>query len=170
MKVIRWGPPAARANRSMAPREVRMFGIGFQEMLIILVVVLIFFGPKRLPDLAKSLGKGIAEFKKASEEVRKGIEDAVKEGSAEGAPKPPEDLSAFGKAPGAAPAPEEPATPKPASPIDVPSSMKYTPPDAPPPDAPPADPPPAAGAPVPPGDAAPGTATGGMPVPPPRQG
>src|SRR3990172_6529517 len=45
-----------------------MFGIGFQEMLIILVVVLIFFGPKRLPDLAKSLGKGIAEFKKASEE------------------------------------------------------------------------------------------------------
>ncbi|HEX7518830.1 MAG TPA: twin-arginine translocase TatA/TatE family subunit, partial [Candidatus Deferrimicrobium sp.] len=46
-----------------------MFGIGFQEMLIILVVVLIFFGPKRLPDLAKSLGKGIAEFKKASEEV-----------------------------------------------------------------------------------------------------
>jgi len=56
-----------------------MFGIGFQEMLIILVVVLIFFGPKRLPDLAKSLGKGIAEFKKASEEVRKGIEDAVKE-------------------------------------------------------------------------------------------
>jgi len=65
-----------------------MFGIGFQEMLIILVVVLIFFGPKRLPDLAKSLGKGIAEFKKASEEIRKGIDDAVKEGekaSAEGA-------------------------------------------------------------------------------------
>jgi sec-independent protein translocase protein TatA len=56
-----------------------MFGIGFQEMLIILVVVLIFFGPKRLPDLAKSMGKGLAEFKKASEEVRKGIEEAVKE-------------------------------------------------------------------------------------------
>lgn len=56
-----------------------MFGIGFQEMLIILVVVLIFFGPKRLPDLAKSLGKGIAEFKKASEEVKKGIDDAMKE-------------------------------------------------------------------------------------------
>ncbi len=56
-----------------------MFGIGFQEMLIILVVVLIFFGPKRLPDLAKSLGKGIAEFKKASEEVKRGIDEAVKE-------------------------------------------------------------------------------------------
>ena len=56
-----------------------MFGIGFQEMLLILVVVLIFFGPKRLPDLAKSLGKGLAEFKKASEEVKKGIDDAMKE-------------------------------------------------------------------------------------------
>jgi TatA/E family protein of Tat protein translocase len=60
-----------------------MFGIGFQEMLIILVVVLIFFGPKRLPDLAKSLGKGIAEFKKASDEVRKGIDEAVQEHEAE---------------------------------------------------------------------------------------
>jgi Tat protein translocase TatB subunit len=56
-----------------------MFGIGFQEMLLILVVVLIFFGPKRLPDLAKSLGKGLAEFKKASEEVKKSIDDAMKE-------------------------------------------------------------------------------------------
>ena len=56
-----------------------MFGIGFQEMVLILVVVLIFFGPKRLPDLAKSLGKGLAEFKKASEEVKKGIDDAMKE-------------------------------------------------------------------------------------------
>ena len=56
-----------------------MFGIGFQEMIIILVVVLIVFGPKRLPDLAKSMGKGLAEFKKASDEVRKGIEEAVRE-------------------------------------------------------------------------------------------
>jgi sec-independent protein translocase protein TatA len=56
-----------------------MFGIGFQEMILILVVVLIFFGPKRLPDLAKSLGKGLAEFKKASEEVKKGIDEAMKE-------------------------------------------------------------------------------------------
>ncbi len=74
-----------------------MFGIGFQEMLVILVVVLIFFGPKRLPDLAKSIGKGIAEFKKASDEVRKGIDEAVREESteshespAEPAPKPEE--------------------------------------------------------------------------------
>lgn len=56
-----------------------MFGIGFQEMVIILVVALIFFGPKRLPDLAKSIGKGIAEFKKASDEVRRGIDEAIRE-------------------------------------------------------------------------------------------
>jgi TatA/E family protein of Tat protein translocase len=97
-----------------------MFGIGFQEMLIILVVVLIFFGPKRLPDLAKSLGKGIAEFKKASEEVRKGIEDAVKEESVTGTPNPPEDLSSYGKAPGSDPAPSVPATPESPAPAEVP--------------------------------------------------
>lgn len=66
-----------------------MFGIGFQEMLVILVVVLIFFGPKRLPDLAKSLGKGIAEFKKASDEVRKGIDEAVREAESEETPSEP---------------------------------------------------------------------------------
>jgi len=106
-----------------------MFGIGFQEMLIILVVVLIFFGPKRLPDLAKSLGKGIAEFKKASEEVRKGIEDAVKEESAAETPKPPEDLSSFGKAPGGDPVPPGPAvTPEDARPGTGAGETPATPP------------------------------------------
>ena len=147
------------------PKGARMFGIGFQEMLIILVVVLIFFGPKRLPDLAKSLGKGIAEFKKASEEVRKGIEDAVKEESAGEAPKPPEDLSAYGKAPGSAPAPEEPATPVPPSPSSV-----LTPASGAPPDNAPVVPAPSTGAPASAGGAAQGTSNGETPAPPPRQG
>jgi len=125
-----------------------MFGIGFQEMLIILVVVLIFFGPKRLPDLAKSLGKGIAEFKKASEEVRKGIEDAVKEESAEETSKTPEDLSSYGKAPGSVAAP-----------------VSGTPPEN-----APVEPAPSTGAPATAEGAAKGTATGETPVPPPRQG
>lgn len=56
-----------------------MFGIGFQEILLILLLALIIFGPKKLPELAKSLGKGIAEFKKAADEVKKGLEDAVEE-------------------------------------------------------------------------------------------
>src|SRR5512140_3430617 len=119
-----------------------MFGIGFQEMLIILVVVLIFFGPKRLPHLAKSLGTGIAEVKKASEEGRKGIEDAVKEESVEEAPTPPEDLSAYGKAPGSAPAPEEPAKPTP------PPSMVLTPASGTPPNTSPVEPAPPTGAPA----------------------
>ena len=142
-----------------------MFGIGFQEMLIILVVVLIFFGPKRLPDLAKSLGKGIAEFKKASEEVRKGIEDAVKEESAAETPKPPEDLSAYGKAPGSAPAPGEPAEPAP-----LPPGMILTPPSGAPPENAPAEPAPSTGAPVTAENVAPVTATGETTAPPPRQG
>jgi TatA/E family protein of Tat protein translocase len=142
-----------------------MFGIGFQEMLIILVVVLIFFGPKRLPDLAKSLGKGIAEFKKASEEVRKGIEDAVKEESVAETPKPPEDLSAYGKAPGGDPAPKEPE-------ITEPSPLTEPPVDASdaPPDHPPVEPAPPTGAPATAENAAPGIAAGETPVPPPRQG
>ena len=88
-----------------------MFGIGFQEMLIILVVVLIFFGPKRLPDLAKSIGKGIAEFKKASDEVRKGIEEAVKEEPAGEGRNPPETPMTAADGTGAAPHPQEAAAP-----------------------------------------------------------
>lgn len=86
-----------------------MFGIGFQEMLIILVVVLIFFGPKRLPDLAKSMGKGIAEFKKASEEVKRGIDEAMKEEPAK------EEEPASGAAPPHEPPAEakDPTTPSP---------------------------------------------------------
>jgi len=142
-----------------------MFGIGFQEMLIILVVALIFFGPKRLPDLAKSLGKGIAEFKKASEEVRKGIEDAVKEESVAETTKPPEDLSSYGKAPGSDPAPSAPPKAEPAPPTEVPEPASGTPPDNPPEKpAPPTD------APATAENAGPGTATGETPVPPPRQG
>jgi len=141
-----------------------MFGIGFQEMLIILVVVLIFFGPKRLPDLAKSLGKGIAEFKKASEEVRKGIEDAVKEESVAETTKPPEDLSSYGKAPGSDPAPEEPKKTEPAPPTEAPVHASGTPPGGPPME--PAPP----GAPATAEDARPGTATGETPATPPRQG
>jgi len=50
-----------------------MLGIGMQEILIILVVALIVIGPKRLPDLAKTLGKGFAEFRKAADDLQETV-------------------------------------------------------------------------------------------------
>lgn len=52
-----------------------MGNLGLTEMLLIGLALLIFFGPSRLPELGKSLGKGIQEFKKASKELT----DAVRE-------------------------------------------------------------------------------------------
>jgi Tat protein translocase TatB subunit len=43
-----------------------MFGIGFQELLVILAVALIVLGPKRIPEVARSLGRGLAEFRRAT--------------------------------------------------------------------------------------------------------
>ena len=51
-----------------------MFGIGMTEMLLIAGLALIVLGPKKLPDLAKSLGKGFAEFKRATNELKNTIE------------------------------------------------------------------------------------------------
>ena len=50
-----------------------MLGMGMQEILIILVVALIVIGPKRLPELAKTLGKGLAEFKKAADDLQETV-------------------------------------------------------------------------------------------------
>jgi len=48
-----------------------MFGIGMTELMVILVIGLLVLGPKRLPELARSLGRGLAEFRRASNDLRR---------------------------------------------------------------------------------------------------
>jgi len=54
-----------------------MGSIGFPELLIIFVIALIVFGPRKLPELGRSLGKGIAEFKRASNDLRSTLEEEI---------------------------------------------------------------------------------------------
>jgi TatA/E family protein of Tat protein translocase len=61
-----------------------MFGsIGMPELILIFVVALLVFGPKKLPELGKSLGRGLAEFKKASDDLKRTIEDEIEQGKQE---------------------------------------------------------------------------------------
>ena len=56
-----------------------MFGpIGMPELIIIFVIALIVFGPRKLPDLGKSLGRSLAEFKRASNDLRSTLEEEIR--------------------------------------------------------------------------------------------
>jgi len=88
-----------------------LFNLGGGEIILILALVLILFGAKKLPELAKGLGTGIKEFKKATREVTEEVSNAMDE-----TPPPPKRLPA---APVEAPhvdatqtVPQSPSTPK----------------------------------------------------------
>lgn len=65
-----------------------MFGLGPWELIAVFVVVLLVFGPKRLPEMGRSLGQGIREFRKAGKEIHQDIAGALKEENTSPQPKP----------------------------------------------------------------------------------
>lgn len=82
-----------------------MFGLGVPELLFILLLALLIFGPKRLPDIGRTLGKGMAEFRRASTELQRSINTELVE------PEPPRPARESRKSPspGKAIAPGAPA-------------------------------------------------------------
>ena len=95
-----------------------MFGIGSTELLVILVVALIVIGPSKLPDLMKTLGKGMAEFRRMSTDVKSTFEAEVERADREQKqaeakkqlyPETPEATASPAQAEAAKPAPAGPA-------------------------------------------------------------
>ena len=91
--------------------------IGMPEMVVIAVIALIIFGPRKLPELGKSLGKSIAEFKRASNELKNTLEDEIRTEELQEARKsaqipPTESAPTSTPAPAATAAPEGEPTPR----------------------------------------------------------
>jgi len=79
--VCRLYPVRVRAPGMLrdAASEVVVFGIGMPELLIILVVALLVLGPRKLPEAARSLGRGMAEFRRASSDLRNSLTAPIDE-------------------------------------------------------------------------------------------
>lgn len=67
-----------------------MFGIGMPELILILALALIVLGPRRLPEIARALGKGLSEFRRATDELKeelRQVEQEIEQSSAEATPQ-----------------------------------------------------------------------------------
>jgi TatA/E family protein of Tat protein translocase len=93
-----------------------MFGsIGMPELIIILVIALIIFGPRKLPELGRSLGKSIGEFKRASNELRSTLEEEIRIEEQRERATPAAATSAAATAPSPTPQPASDEEPTPVS-------------------------------------------------------
>jgi Tat protein translocase TatB subunit len=85
-----------------------MFGIGMPELLLILALALIVIGPKKLPDIAKALGRGLAEFKRATDEMKSTFHEEVRTAETRDKLLKEGKIRAPGVEPGASPAETNP--------------------------------------------------------------
>ena len=90
-----------------------VFGLGGWEVILILAVVLVLFGAKKLPELAKGLGQGIKEFKKASSDMQNELHRSVAEEQYAAPPKPAPASQPAAPAPAPAVAQSSPPAPAP---------------------------------------------------------
>jgi len=59
------------------PTDLLAFGVGYQEMIIVAVVVLLLFGGAKIPELMRGIGKGVSEFKNGLEEAKRPLAEAM---------------------------------------------------------------------------------------------
>ncbi len=104
-----------------------MFDIGLQELVLIFVIALLVFGPKNLPQLGRSLGRAMREFRRASDEFRSTIETNLRINEPDPLPEPPPVTTQPEPVPAATAAalPESVSSPYDAQPIPVPDGEAY---------------------------------------------